>query len=118
MYSIGSARPCSKSVAGITLLLMLTCLTPVFAAETVRIFRSTMPDGSVVLGDRPSVGARQVASSTYAITAPNGAAQAEREHWRRQSDAFDLRQRQRDSARCSRHRLPRSCNSSHGAAKG
>lgn len=70
---------------------------PAVAAETVKIFRSTMPDGSVVLGDKPSTGARSVASDTYVLTAPRGAAEAERDYWRRQSEAFNMRQQRRDA---------------------
>jgi hypothetical protein len=51
-----------------------------------------MPDGSVVLGDRPASGAKTVASDTYVLTAPKSAAQAEREYWRREAEAFDRRQ--------------------------
>lgn len=66
------------------------------AAETVKIYRSTMPDGSVVLSDRPASGARAVASHSYVLQAPKGAAEAERDYWRRQADAFNRRQQQQD----------------------
>jgi hypothetical protein len=71
---------------------------PVSAAETVKIFRSTMPDGSVVLSDKPLTGARSVTSDTFVLTAPRGAAEAERDYWRRQSEAFNLRQQRREAA--------------------
>lgn len=63
------------------------------------LFRSTMPDGRVVIGDRPEPGARR----TEAIgSAPTGdrpgvaRAQQEREYWRQRAEAFAQRQRQRD----------------------
>ena len=69
---------------------------PATAAETVKIFRSTMPDGTVVLSDKPAAGAKAVASDTYVLTAPRGAAEAERDYWRSQAEAFNRRQQQRD----------------------
>ena len=75
------------------------------AAETVKIYRSVMPDGSVVLGDKPSAGARSVATDTIVLTAPAGAAEAERDYWRRQSEAFNLRQQRRDAADQPRRRM-------------
>jgi hypothetical protein len=71
---------------------VLVVATTALAAESVKIYRSTMPDGSVVLGDKPASGAKTVASDTYVLTAPKGAAQAEREYWRREAEAFDRRQ--------------------------
>ncbi len=70
---------------------------PSFAAETVKIYRSTMPDGSVVLGDKPSTGARSVATDTIVLTAPRGSAEAERDYWRREAEAFNLRQQRREA---------------------
>jgi hypothetical protein len=74
------------------------------AAETVKIYRSVMPDGSVVLSDKPSAGARSVATDTIVLTAPRGAAEAERDYWRRQSEAFNLRQQRREAADGQRRR--------------
>ena len=79
---------------------------PAAAAETVKIFRSTMPDGSVMLSDKPSSGARSVSSDSYVLTAPRGAAEAERDYWRRQSDAFNQRQQRREAGPSYR-RAPR-----------
>jgi hypothetical protein len=76
-------------------------------AETVKIYRSTMPDGSVVLSDRPASGARAVASHSYVLKAPTGTAEAERDYWRRQSDAFNLRQQQQDLHPARRRMSPR-----------
>ena len=78
------------------LAVLMAAGTAATAAETVKIYRSTMPDGSVVLSDRPASGARAVASHSYVLKAPKGAAEAERDYWRRQSDAFNLRQQQQD----------------------
>jgi hypothetical protein len=78
---------------------------PSFAAETVKIYRSTMPDGSVVLGDKPSPGARSVASDSIVLTAPRGAAEAERDYWRRQAEEFNQRQQRRDAADSPRRRM-------------
>lgn len=75
---------------------LLAVATHGAAAETVKIYRSTMPDGSVVLGDKPASGARSVASHSYLLKAPRGVAEAERDYWRRQSDGFNLRQQQQD----------------------
>jgi len=82
--------------------------TPAAAAETVKIFRSTMPDGTVVLSDKPAAGAKSVATDTFVLTAPRGAAEAERDYWRREAEAFNRRQAARDeeqrpSYRSSRH---------------
>ena len=84
--------------------LVLKCLLSVLfissgachASESVKIYRSTMPDGSVMLGDRPAAGARSVNTDIYVLTAPRGAAETEREYWQRQSEAFNLRQQQRE----------------------
>ena len=75
---------------------LLLATMPADAAESVKIYRSTMPDGSVMLSDKPSAGAKAVVSNTYLLKAPSGAADAERDYWRRQSEAFNLRQQQRD----------------------
>ncbi len=92
-------------LAGATVLALLAVSVPAQAAETVKIFRSTMPDGSIVLGDKPSSGASSVASDTIVLTAPRGAADAERDYWRRQSEGFNLRQQQRDSVQRSRRAM-------------
>jgi hypothetical protein len=75
---------------------LILATMPAQAAESVKIYRSTMPDGSVMLSDKPSAGAKAVVSDTYVLKAPSGAADAERDYWRRQSEAFNLRQQQRD----------------------
>src|SRR5690606_12326887 len=63
------------------------------------------PDGSVVLGDKPSQGARSVATDTIVLSAPRGAAEAERDYWRRQAEAFNLRQQRREAADTPRRRM-------------
>jgi hypothetical protein len=84
-----------------------TVALPSFAAETVKIYRSTMPDGSVVLGDKPSTGARSVATDTIVLSAPRGSAEAERDYWRREAEAFNLRQQRREAEDApSRWRAP------------
>lgn len=88
----------SRRLLGVALLVALASVSSQAAAvETVKIFRSTMPDGSVVLGDKPSGGARSVTSETIVLTAPRGAAEAERDYWRRQAEAFNLRQQRREA---------------------
>jgi hypothetical protein len=73
--------------------------TPAGAAETVKIFRSTMPDGSVVLGDKAVQGAKSVSTDTIVLTAKPGAADAERDYWRQEAEAFNRRQEMRDAER-------------------
>ena len=105
MKSSKSALAGGKGMIGASLIAAMVAVAgPSVAAETVKIYRSTMPDGSVVLGDKPSAGARSVASDTYVLTAPRGAADAERDYWRRQSDAFNLRQQRREAAQARRSR--------------
>ncbi len=62
-----------------------------------------MPDGSVILGDKPAAGARSVESSQVRSpeSAPvaRSAADAEREYWRQQAEGFERRQRAEDAAR-------------------
>ncbi len=72
---------------------------PAAADSTLKVYRSKMADGTVVLGDKPAPGARSVESSTYIVTEPRqrSSADAEREYWRRQSDAFERRQMMRDA---------------------
>ncbi|MFM1990430.1 MAG: hypothetical protein RJA99_3387, partial [Pseudomonadota bacterium] len=57
-------------------------------------------DGSLELSDRPaSGGATPLGQRTYALppqTASAQRAQAERDYWRQQSEAFDRRQQERD----------------------
>lgn len=63
------------------------------------LFRSIMPDGRLVIGDRPEPGARRVEAigSAPAGDRPGVArAQQEREYWRQRAEAFAQRQRQRD----------------------
>lgn len=63
------------------------------------IYWSVGPDGSVTLSDRPAQGTgRQDLKSYGGPSYAESLARAERErdYWRRQSDAFDARQRQRD----------------------
>jgi len=84
--------------AGMAAALILVA-APAGAAETVKIFRSTMPDGSVVLSDKPAAGARTVASDTIVLAAAAGAADAERDYWRQQAEAFNRRQAMRDAER-------------------
>ena len=106
MGSIKAALGNGGKLLGVSLALALAAgVNSAAAAETVKIFRSTMPDGSVVLGDKPSAGARSVASDSYVLTAPRGAAEAERDYWRRQSEAFNLRQQQREIIQAPRRSM-------------
>lgn len=69
------------------------------AGNTV-IYRSVLPDGRVVFSDKADPRAKSVESASYAIpTAPTASAaraMQERDYWRRQAEAFDQRQRERD----------------------
>jgi hypothetical protein len=87
-----------KLAGGLLVAVVAMVAVPSFAAETVKIYRSTMPDGSVVLGDKPSTGARSVATDTIVLSAPRGSAEAERDYWRREAEAFNLRQQRREAA--------------------
>jgi hypothetical protein len=88
----------TRQLLGASLVAALVVMaTPATAAETVKIFRSTMPDGTVVLSDKPAPGAKSVASDTFVLSAPAGAAEAERDYWRSQSEAFNRRQQLRDA---------------------
>lgn len=70
------------------------------AAPATTIFQSRLPDGSLELSDRPaSAGATPLGQRTYVLPPQSAAAQraqAERDYWRRQSEAFDRRQQERD----------------------
>ncbi len=62
-------------------------------AANLTVYESRMPDGSVMLGDRPASGARAVASHRYEYTpVSKEALEAERNYWRSQSEAFQRRQ--------------------------
>lgn len=59
------------------------------------LYRSTMPDGGIVLGDRPEPGARAtevIGSVPPADSTSAARAQQEREYWRQRSEAFARRQ--------------------------
>jgi hypothetical protein len=88
----------AAGVAGMASALVLFA-APAEAAETVKIYRSTMPDGSVVLSDKPASGARTVATDTIVLAAAAGSAAAERDYWRQQAEAFNRRQEMRDAER-------------------
>ncbi len=88
----------TAGLAGVASALVLFA-SPAGAAETVKIYRSTMPDGSVVLSDKPASGARTVATDTIVLAAAPGAADAERDYWRQQAEAFNRRQEMRDAER-------------------
>ena len=104
--SVKSVWGMTGSLLGVSLLAALAIVaTPAVAAETVKIFRSTMPDGTVVLSDKPTAGAKSVASDTYVLTAPRGAAEAERDYWRSEAEAFNRRQQQRDVVQRTRRSM-------------
>ena len=106
MKSSKSAWVRGRRVSGALVFAAVAALAaPSFAAETVKIYRSTMPDGSVVLGDKPSSGARSVATDSIVLTAPRGVAEAERDYWRREAEAFNLRQQRRDAQDGPRRRM-------------
>ena len=109
MKSSRSAVASGRRLTGALLVVAASALAgTALAAETVKIYRSIMPDGSVVLGDKPTAGARSVATDTIVLTAPRGAAEAERDYWRREGKAFNLRQQRRDSVQAPRPRMARS----------
>ena len=95
--NLGTGAAISAALVGLSLAGAMTLVSsPAVAAETVKIFRSTMPDGTVMLSDKPAAGAKSVVTDTVVLTAPRGAAEAERDYWRRQSEAFNRRQAVRD----------------------
>jgi len=67
------------------------------------IYRNTLKDGTVEFSDRPAAvgtGAANVGQSTYLL--PDAAealrrAEVEREHWRKQAQAFETRNQQREA---------------------
>ncbi len=67
------------------------------------IYRNTLKDGTVEFSDRPAApgaGAANVGHSTYLV--PDAAdalrrAEAEREYWRKQAEAFETRNQQREA---------------------
>jgi hypothetical protein len=69
-------------------------------APATTIFQSRLPDGSFELSDRaPAAGATPLGQRTYALPPQSASAQraqAERDYWRRQAEAFERRQRERD----------------------
>ncbi|MGE0800873.1 MAG: hypothetical protein AB7G13_08885 [Lautropia sp.] len=73
---------------------------PAAAQSTLKVYSARMPDGSLMLSDRPPAGAKGgYQTSTYAVpeAKQRAAIEADREYWRRQGDAFDRRQSQRDA---------------------
>lgn len=61
-------------------------------AATLTVYESRMPDGSIVVGDRPTQGAKSVTNHRYEYTPGDKAhIAAEREYWRREARAFDER---------------------------
>ncbi|MGE0310905.1 MAG: hypothetical protein AB7P21_04690 [Lautropia sp.] len=73
-----------------------------FAAGSLTVFESRMPDGRVVLGDSPVAGAKSVKMHKYEVPASPSArsvADSEREYWRQQAEGFERRQRAEDAAR-------------------
>lgn len=93
--SSGTSRVVAGWFAAVSIALVAA---PVAAQSTLKVYRSYMPDGTVVLSDKPTAGAEEVESSTYLVTEPRerGVAEAERDYWRRQSESFDRRQMLRE----------------------
>ncbi len=85
-----------------------------YAAGTLTVFESRMPDGRVVLGDSPVTGARSVKLHKYDVPTTQSSrsvAEAEREYWRQQAEGFERRQRAEDAARM--RAWPRAGHPSH-----
>lgn len=81
-----------RSAAGIAGMVALMAATSA-AAANLTVYESRMPDGTTVLGDRPTGGARAVVSHRYEYTpSSKEALEAERNYWRSQSEAFQRRQ--------------------------
>ncbi len=81
------------------------------AAPSTTIWRSRLPDGTVELGDRPPSGAalsmeRRSYPQAAAPAAARRQADAERDYWRRQAEAFEQRraERERNAAQAQRER--------------
>ncbi len=67
-----------------------------------RIYRSVLADGRVVIGDRPVAAAKTVESWSYELPPADVAqsrADQQRQHWRREAEAFEQRQREREAER-------------------
>jgi hypothetical protein len=72
------------------------------ATPATTIYQATLPDGTFELSDRPpSSGATGIDRRSYALpqhAAARERAEAEREYWRRQAEAFERRRSERDRA--------------------
>ena len=67
-------------------------------ADAVVLYRSTMPNGRTVIGDRPEPGARRTEAIGAALAvdrADTVRARQEREYWRQRAEAFAARHEQR-----------------------
>jgi hypothetical protein len=69
------------------------------AAGATTLYHAVLPDGSTFVGDRPPEAAQSVRTLSYPF--PQGAriearAEARRQYWREQAEAFNERQRERD----------------------
>jgi hypothetical protein len=83
------------------------------STPAVTIYQARLPDGTLELSDRPPAGAAgAVERRSYGLAPQDPAArqraEAEREYWRRQADAFVKRQqdREREAERARRERPP------------
>jgi hypothetical protein len=84
------------------------------SAPAVTIYQARLADGTLELSDRPPAGATgPVERRSYGLAPQDAAtrqrAEAEREYWRKQADAFARRQqeRERDAERAARERASR-----------
>ncbi len=100
------------------------------STPAVTIYQSRLPDGTLELSDRPPTGAAgTVERRSYGLAPQDAAtrqrAEAERQYWRKQADAFVRRQQERDreAERAARERpaptvvlaeLPRRAAIHHG----
>lgn len=77
------------------------------SAATLTVYESRMPDGSMVVGDKPAKGAKSVKTHRYDYTPSNKAhVEAEREYWRRESNAFAQRYQASQAYQYSTWRAP------------
>jgi hypothetical protein len=110
----GSIALCAGSLGSMSVWAATTALTagavPAAVVAAPRgdgamttIYRNTLKDGTVEFSDRPAAagdGAANVGHSTYLV--PDAAdalrrAEAEREYWRKQAEAFETRNQQREA---------------------
>lgn len=84
-------------------------------AATITVYESRMPDGSVVVGDKPAAGAKTVRNHRYDYAPADKAhVAAEREYWRQEAHAFSQRHQAREYGTAGRGGYPAQAAMGHG----